>query len=201
MFTMEQYVTEVMDHVYAPPSQLERFEIWLRHRIHRCREHGRDLEQIINDLGQPEEVAREMMFARHAIRYGGVLRRVPAFLIDMAICLLMTAPPFALAAVMAAESDFPPFVFLAIGTGLASLVTWLVYFTLKEARHGQTLGKRIMGLRVIRRDGSPVSHKDSLLRALVFFTPFAPFDLMFTLFNRKRRRVADILSGTLVVRE
>ena len=202
--TMDQYVNEVMNHVYAPSAQLERFEIWLRNRIHRCRETGREFEQIFMELGTPEEVAREMMFAgsRHSVTYAGVIRRVPAFLIDLVICFLMTSPALILGiALLEASDGFPPFVIMFLAGMIAGLLTWVAYFTLKEGRTGQTIGKKFLGLRVIRTDGSPITHKDALIRTLFLFTPFALFDLAVLLFNRKRRRAADMVAGTLVVRD
>jgi uncharacterized RDD family membrane protein YckC len=55
--------------------------------------------------------------------------------------------------------------------GLAGLV--LVYDTVLHARWGRTLGKRLVGVRVVTVGGEPVGMVGALLRAVVFAAPIA----------------------------
>lgn len=54
------------------------------------------------------------------------------------------------------------------------VLLWLVYATLCTGYCGQTLGKRVMGLRVVRKDGKPVGYGQSLVRALSYLPSAIP---------------------------
>jgi uncharacterized RDD family membrane protein YckC len=70
--------------------------------------------------------------------------------------------------------------------------------------HGQTPGKRALGLRVIRLDGAPVGLPESLvrnaLRVVELPLGYAPAVLAVALGTR-RQRLGDLVAGTLVVQE
>lgn len=69
---------------------------------------------------------------------------------------------------------------------------------------GRTPGKRAMGIRVVRTDGTAVGPAESLARNLlrVVELPFGYAPAIFAVaFGRRRQRLGDILAGTLVVRE
>ncbi|MEM1097191.1 MAG: RDD family protein [Planctomycetota bacterium] len=96
-----------------------------------------------------------------------------------------------------------------IGLGLA-LVLLLVldfgYFTILEWRWaGQTPGKRAMGLRVVSATGARLDGGDLLLRNLVRPIDSLPFTMAVggtvAWIDPYRRRLGDLLAGTLVVRD
>jgi len=69
---------------------------------------------------------------------------------------------------------------------------------------GQTPGKRLAGIRVVRTDGAPVGVPESLarnlLRAVELPLGYAPGVLAVAL-GPRRQRLGDLVAGTLVVRE
>jgi len=77
----------------------------------------------------------------------------------------------------------------------------LVYATLGGALGGATPGKRLLGLRVVARDGRPPSWGRSLARALLALASAAFLGLGFllALFTRSGRALHDLLAGTWVV--
>jgi len=82
------------------------------------------------------------------------------------------------------------------------------YFVLFETFwSGQTPGKRIMGLRVIREDGRPVRFFEAfvrnILRLVIDFQPIPSFavGVVSTIFSEKSKRVGDYVAGTVVVKE
>jgi uncharacterized RDD family membrane protein YckC len=82
---------------------------------------------------------------------------------------------------------------------------WL-YWTLAEVFfHGQTAGKRVLGIRVVRMDGSPVGLYESAVRNLCRAVDFLPLayatGCICMLMTRQHRRLGDLLAGTLLVRE
>lgn len=81
-----------------------------------------------------------------------------------------------------------------------------VYFNLFEwIWNGQTPGKRLLHLRVIKVDGSPVSGIDVLLRNLArpidTLGPMGLIGLLMIFVSRKAQRLGDLMARTLVIHE
>lgn len=70
--------------------------------------------------------------------------------------------------------------------------------------NGQTPGKRLFGLRVIKDNGYPLSPLDSVIRNLVRIIDFFPFAYgigLVTMFsNARAKRLGDFAAGTIVVK-
>jgi hypothetical protein len=80
------------------------------------------------------------------------------------------------------------------------------YFILFEIIwSGQTPGKRIVGVRVLRENGYPIRPVDSTVRNLVRIVDYLPvfyaIGVTVMLFNGRSRRLGDFAAGTIVVRE
>ncbi|MEM1059608.1 MAG: RDD family protein [Verrucomicrobiota bacterium] len=80
------------------------------------------------------------------------------------------------------------------------------YFTIFEwVWNGQTPGKRVLGLRVIKIDGSPPTWMEvvlrNFLRPIDTSGPFALIGIIFIFFHPLRQRPGDIVGQTVVVRE
>src|SRR5271155_1190775 len=80
------------------------------------------------------------------------------------------------------------------------------YFNLFEwIWNGQTPGKRLLHLRVIKVDGSPVSGIDVLLRNLSrpidTLGPMGLIGLLMIFVSRKAQRLGDLMARTLVIHE
>jgi uncharacterized RDD family membrane protein YckC len=83
------------------------------------------------------------------------------------------------------------------------LIEWLFAVPFEVLWHGQTPGKRVVKIRVLREDGVPVGWGESvtrnLLRAADFLPAFYGFGLLSMLVDRRFRRLGDIAAGTVVV--
>jgi hypothetical protein len=79
----------------------------------------------------------------------------------------------------------------------------LYHFGCEIFFRGQSLGKRIMGIRVVRNDGAPVDPGSSFLRNLLRFVDtflfFCPIAFVSMAAGRGFRRLGDWVAGTLVV--
>jgi hypothetical protein len=75
--------------------------------------------------------------------------------------------------------------------------------------NGQTPGKRLLKLRVIREDGRPLTLWESIARNLLricdaapgFIIPVYSIGLIVIFLNNRDQRVGDIFAGTVVIRE
>lgn len=84
---------------------------------------------------------------------------------------------------------------------------WAVWFAAYLAYQfighaaGGTLGKRLMGLRVVRTDGQPLGLARSFLRAAGYAlsTPFFNAGFLLALVHPESRALHDLLSGSLVI--
>jgi uncharacterized RDD family membrane protein YckC len=83
------------------------------------------------------------------------------------------------------------------------LTLMLAYFTFFHATWGQTIGKMIFGLRVVRTDGQPLSFPRALARALGYILSAIPFFLGFlwVAFSPRKQSWHDALTDTMVTRE
>jgi len=82
---------------------------------------------------------------------------------------------------------------------LSELLVWVLlvaYLTAGWWSTGRTLGKQILGLRVIRSDGNHLRFFRALLRA-VLCASFFPV-LLLALVNRRNRGLEDVVFGTAV---
>jgi len=81
------------------------------------------------------------------------------------------------------------------------LTTAPLYFAILTSLNGQTIGKYVMGLRVVRFDGQRMTFFGSLLRWFAYFLSALPFGLGFfvVLVDAQRRALHDRIAGTCVV--
>lgn len=85
------------------------------------------------------------------------------------------------------------------------LITWGYYSLFEGLWHGQTPGKRIMKLRVLKDSGRSITLFESLARNLVRYVDYLPgiyaIGLISILCNRQNKRLGDFVAGTIVVHE
>jgi len=96
-----------------------------------------------------------------------------------------------------------------LATALVLIVWFLVnwgYFAFLEYRWaGQTIGKKVLGLRTIQESGVRVGFYQAVMRNLVRAVDHMPLLYLMggtlTLISKKTRRLGDIAAGTVVVRD
>lgn len=94
-----------------------------------------------------------------------------------------------------------------IGQGMILLALFISYWgypvICEVGFNGRTIGKRALGIEVLRADGLPVGWRESILRNLLLVADFLPFlyagGLLCMLGDRQFRRLGDLVAGTLVV--
>ena len=154
------------------------------------------------DIQTPENVAFDYQVA-------GIGSRFLSTLIDMILILLLeVVVMFATLLVLRTFGDSSPTNgFSAWVLALFGLIAWIFfwgyYVFFEMIWNGQSPGKRWVGLRVIRWDGTPVTMSESFIRNLVRIIDFLPATYgigVITMFiDKQSRRLGDLAANTLVV--
>jgi len=126
----------------------------------------------------------------------GPIPRFFAFAIDIVIRAVLF---------IAASIASIPFGTLGFGFWMIFLflIEWFYPVLFEVFWHGQTPGKRAMGISVIHDDLTPVSFGTSLVRNLLRTVDFLPFfylaGVVTMLSNQRFQRLGDLAAGTLVI--
>lgn len=96
-------------------------------------------------------------------------------------------------------------ILVAISILLNFIIFWSYYIVFEMVWSGQSPGKRIIGLRVVRSRGQPITFASSAIRNLVRLVDFMPsfygIGVVAMFIDRRVRRLGDLAAGTLVVKE
>ena len=164
---------------------------------------ARPFEQTV-DVETPELVVLTYSLA-------GVGSRVMAAITDLVICfvafLLVILLLYSVGSKGASpRSDMTSSVAFAILLLVQFVLIWGYYVLFEGLMDGQTPGKRIHKIRVVRDGGYSVTFGVSAVRNLVRAIDMQPgfvylVGLISMVFTKRGRRIGDIVAGTIVVRE
>jgi len=153
------------------------------------------------DIQTPENVA-------FGYQVAGIGSRFLATLVDTAILLFLQGVLAIIIIVIITRLDVGAQITSWVYAGLGLFVAvfnWGYYILFEMLWNGQSPGKRLVGLRVIRRDGTPITLSESLVRNLARLVDFLPFAYgvgIITMFlDKQSRRLGDLAAGTLVVHD
>lgn len=143
----------------------------------------------LHEVETPEGVTLQL-------RVAGVVARSVAWLIDFAVRFSVVWVSMVLLGVLEGA-----------GSGIILVLLFVVYWfypILFEALNdGRTIGKRVMGLRVLHESGAPVGWTAAIVRNLLrvvdMFPAFYGFGLTSMMLDDRFRRLGDIVAGTVVV--
>jgi uncharacterized RDD family membrane protein YckC len=129
--------------------------------------------------------------------------RIVAALIDIVVLFISF---IVLGALLGdADADGSSFqVSLEGGPFLLWVLLSLAYYTVPEALTGQTPGKAVMKLKVVRLDGQPYTWGNSLARNVLRIIDGLPvfylLGLIIVATSKNKQRLGDMAAGTVVVR-
>lgn len=140
--------------------------------------------------------------AQAQVQYVGVGQRFAAVFVD--------GIPFAVIDVIAALSGHAqivagkPFASLTSVPGMLISVGFFLYFIVLEATLGATLGKLLLGIRVVKEDGSPIGWGASIVRNLLRIIDALPtayiLGAILVWTSPRKQRLGDRVAHTVVVR-
>jgi uncharacterized RDD family membrane protein YckC len=124
----------------------------------------------------------------------GVLKRAIALIIDM----IVVGVPLGLASTMMMGSPEDPSILPIL---ILSLVG-IAYFIVLEKVKGQTVGKMVMSLKVVKKDGSAMDWQASVIRNLLRIVDgqFAYLlGAIIIMVSKSKQRLGDMAASTIVV--
>jgi len=160
---------------------------------------GESAVRVIHDVEGWAEVA-DAQGKASSLPLASFKNRVFAFLIDFSLTLAITAAITFIPAVLSISQPG----FLSNGISALPFITigllWL-YSTLLEGFNGQSIGKRAIGLKVVRTDGKKMSYDHAAIRNFGKVLPLLPFDLLigWRIKNTAFMRYFDKFAGTTVI--
>jgi len=183
-------------------------------------EEALELEDIVKpqELGYPREHQAEPpqsqadapVWRTPEIRRGGFLRRVLAFIIDLVVIGLLSITMCIISFIAYKVGLYghgravtwqtsPPLIFF-LALGLAGLTTG--YFVLFHGMEGKTIGKWLLGMRVVGAERQTITYGQAFLRwiALVGFAPVG-LGFLWIIWSREKRAWHDYLARTWVIRD
>lgn len=133
------------------------------------------------------------------MEYIGVGRRVVAAILDIVI-LFIIFYLIALATRQTTEGGFN----LTGAPAFLGFLVGILYYVAFEALLGGTIGKLVLGVRVVQMDGSRPGWGPALVRNVLRIVDFLPFlyivGIVCIALNKKKQRVGDMVAHTAVVR-
>jgi len=129
--------------------------------------------------------------------------RCGAFLLDYILIMLVPAVTVSLALMFKRAAPGISYLILAAGYA-ATLGLLILNWIYLCGNHGQTVGKRVIGIRIIRTNGLPLDYRAAALRHLAGYPlSFLCFGLgiLWSLWDAKQQGWHDKLADTLVVKD
>lgn len=158
---------------------------------HECNDHMEDFTL---------ETAENVLL-RYDIATAG--SRSAAFLIDYILIIIVSLGFHVMAELSEYAGGISSYA-VAIFYIVVGTLSW-VYFVISEMIfEGSSIGKRFLGLKVIKDDGSPIDAVDSLTRNFIRYVDLLPgtclVGFVIMMLNDQSKRLGDFAAGTLVVR-
>lgn len=167
---------------------MDEIETEVIHEQRRTNEH--------HDQSEPEMVIHEERAAGFWIRFA-------AYIIDIVVIGSINA--ILLSPLLFVNDGYPIEVSLWTVNGIVSAIVYYVYFLLMTKFYQQTLGKMILGLKVIGESGESMTWGDLFFREIIgriIHNVFFILKLLYltVAFTNKKQGIHDMIANTKVVR-
>ncbi|HET9426001.1 MAG TPA: RDD family protein [Gemmatimonadaceae bacterium] len=205
MTTIDEYIDSVLSWI-PPGQQRERIEMDLRGHFAERVERGQTADEAIRNFGDPRVLA-ESYLAAVPLHAASFLSRVAAALIDIPSVFVAGFLLFYTAWKLFGSTDGSFIAAIMGGNPVAMVLCFAalvvmspLYYIVSDSTTGQTVGKALLGLRVVRESGAKVSVGQAFVRQIPLMFSFYVVDALFALFTEKKQRAFELISKTRVVR-
>ena len=162
-----------------------------------------------NPYAPPKGAVRDLQ--REGQELAGRLVRLLANILDGIIAALMIYVPAFIVMAATGRLEQPSGDFdagsltLPVALAVIGAIAWAWITILLVARYGQTMGKRLLEIRVVRSDGSQASlgrifWLRNVVNGLLGIIPlYALIDVLF-IFGQRRQCIHDLIADTIVIK-
>jgi len=194
--TADTYIDHVLDFMPRATPRRAQIALELRGHIAERTAAGMPEADVLRQLGDPKTLAESYLSAIPLVPASFWIRAA-AKLVDVLIAAEIVIPLMWLG-----YRSLPPEVapFALVGGIIAGSLLFAAYVIVLEAKLGHTIGKRLLGLRVVRESGARISVGQSFVRQLPLMLEVFWVDVLFALFTERHQRAFELLSKTRVVR-
>jgi uncharacterized RDD family membrane protein YckC len=192
----DAYVARVLDELPRSMPNRAQIGLELQAAIAERVANGQPLDDVLRQLGDPVTLA-DSYLAAETLTVAPFVHRVAAKANDVITMLFLVLP---LAFFVSWLIPGPPrWVMWPLFVGFCCSLFLAVYTVISEADIGQTVGKRALGLRVVRESGGRISFGQAVVRQLPLVLQVIWVDALFALFTERGQRAFELLSKTRVV--
>jgi uncharacterized RDD family membrane protein YckC len=172
-----------------------------------------EIQRGDNVSASPADVVSEDGVPQNPDNTDVIGRRVVAALIDIGLMFglfwvlaLTIGETISTSTFSNTETTYETAYVLSPGQAFAYIVLVLLYFFTFEAAFGRTLGKRLLGLRVMAHDGTPARPRAIATRTLLRLIDWLPFFnlvgfICLLATGRRHQRLGDLVAKTVVIRQ
>lgn len=198
MTTVDDYISSVLNNMPAATPNRSQIATELRGHIAERMAHGQSLNDVLRQLGDPVHLAASYLSAVPLVS-ASLGRRAAAKVIDILLSVAVMAPVgFVVTRLFGLDLRAAfPFILLACLVGGSFLFAF--YTIIAEQVAGYTVGKHLLGIRVVDESGARIGLGQSIVRQLPMFLQVFWIDVMFTLFTDRKQRAFELLSKTRTV--
>jgi uncharacterized RDD family membrane protein YckC len=193
MRTAEEYVASVLERMPHGVPNRDQIAMELRAHIAERTANGTPLADVLAQLGDPERLAESYVSAIPLIPVS-FATRASAKILDAA---MFVVPITALAFILAPRSAGSRLIIVCIV--LLACPLFMLYTIFWESHFDTTMGKRMLGVRVVREAGTRISAGQAIVRQLPWLLQIFWIDAFFALFTERHQRAFELLSKTRVV--
>ena len=198
MTTAEGYINEVLRNMPAATPQRSQIALELRGHIAERLAAGQPIDEVVRQLGSPIALAESYLSAVPLVA-PTLWRRFAAKVVDFLAAFIVLVPFAWMIWTTYAETGLM-FAFLPLIVIVGGSLLFAAGTVVAEYWFGQTFGKWLLGLRVVRMTGARISFGQAFVRMLpVALEGVFPVDAAFVFFTEKQQRAFELLSKTRVV--
>jgi uncharacterized RDD family membrane protein YckC len=161
-----------------------------------------------NPYAPPRAIVRDIADPNVSTELADAGTRLGAAILDGIIMAAMVYVPFLIAVVMGAAAgpdNVGAFMTVGFVLMLVGFVAWAWLTILYVSRNGQSIAKKMLGIKVVRADGSPASlgrifWMRNFVNGLIGIIPlYGLIDVLFV-FSESRQCLHDKLADTIVIK-
>ncbi len=200
MTTADDYVNAVIGMMPPTLPQRQQIAAELRSHIAERLARGHALSDVLRQLGEPAVLAGSYLSAEPLVSATFGTRVIAKVTDALVVFAVVCSTAFVVVQLAPRDLRSAMMIWGPVVALVGGSLVFGIYTMAAEYRSGQTIGKRLRGIRVVSESGARISAGQAVVRQLPMFMQVYWIDVMFALFTERSQRAFELLSKTRVVR-